>query len=83
MPDKLSERDLIAELQKQAPAAGLNVHANAQHGLSGEAERIGAKWWLGGRNVTYHMSCNLTEADRTVHFREDVVERSWASRRRH
>lgn len=77
MPNDLSERDLIAELQQHTAAAGLKVQTDAQHGLTGEAEKIGAKWWLGGRKVTYRMSCNLTESDHTVHFRESVVERSW------
>ena len=53
------------------------MRTDAQHGLTGEAEKIGAKWWLGGRKVAYHMSCRLTEADHTVHFRESIVERSW------
>lgn len=77
MTDILSERALVAELQKQTSALGLNVHADAGQGLRGEAEKIGAKWWLGGRKVAYRMSCRPTEADHTVHFREAVVERSW------
>lgn len=77
MPDTLSERDLIAELRKQTAGLGLSVNGNAPHGLSGEAETIAAKWWLGGRKVAYRASCRLTESDHTVHFREAVVERSW------
>jgi hypothetical protein len=77
MSNNVSERDLIAELQKQTATAGLNVRADAQHGLMGEAEQIRAKWWFGGRKVTYRMSCRLTESDHTVNFREAVVERSW------
>ena len=77
MTDILSERALVAELQKQTSALGLNVHADAEQGFRGEAEKIGAKWWLGGRKVAYRMSCRPTEADHTVHFREAVVERSW------
>jgi len=77
MPDIRSKHDLVAELQKQTSALGLNVHADAEQGLRGEAEKIGAKWWLGGRKVAYSMSCRPTEADHTVHFREAVVERSW------
>jgi hypothetical protein len=72
-----SERDLAAELQRQGTAAGLTVRADTAHDVSGERENIGAKWWLGGRKVIYRMSCHLTEADHTVHFREAVVERSW------
>lgn len=77
MPDTLSEGDLIAELQRQTAGCGLKVREDAQHGLSGEAEKIRAKWWLGGRKVAYRMSCRLTEGDHTVHFREAVVEHSW------
>lgn len=76
MPGVVSEHDLVAELQRKVSAAGLTVHANT-HDLSGEGERIQAKWWLGARKVLYRMSCRLNEADHTVHFREAVVERSW------
>lgn len=77
MPNILSERDLVAELQKQTAGLGLTVREDGHHGLSGEAEKIGAKWWLGGRKVAYHMSCRLTEPDHVAHFREAVVERTW------
>src|SRR4029077_2853805 len=77
MPNILSERDLIAELQKQTAGLGLTVREDGQHGLSGQAEKIRAKWWLGGRKVDYRMSCRLTEPDHIAHFREAVVERSW------
>lgn len=72
-----NERDLAAELRRQAADAGLTMRAESEHDVSGETESIAAKWWLGGRKVTYRMSCHLTEADHTVHFREAVVERSW------
>ena len=77
MRNILSERDLIAELQKQTAGLGLTVREDGQHGLSGQAEKIRAKWWLGGRKVDYRMSCRLTEPDHIAHFREAVVERSW------
>lgn len=77
MGNVASERDLVAELGRQIVAAGLTVHVNTGHEVSGETESIAAKWWLGGRKVAYRMSCHLTEADHTVHFREAVVERSW------
>ncbi len=60
MPNILSERDLVAELQKQTAGFGLTVREDGQHGLSGQAEKIRAKWWLGGRKVDYRMSCRLT-----------------------
>lgn len=69
--------DLRDELGKQATNLGLKVHDGAGHELAGEAESIRAKWWFGGRKVNYKMSCRLSEADRTVNFREAVVERSW------
>jgi hypothetical protein len=77
MPDVLTERDLVAELQRQAEAVGCRVRVDASHRLTGEAESIRAKWWLGGRKVTYRMSCRLDEAVHAVHFREAVTERSW------
>ena len=76
MPNILTQRDLIAELRKQIAALGLNVLEDNQE-LSGEAESIRAKWWFGGRKVSYRMSCRPRESDHTVDFREAVVERSW------
>lgn len=77
MSQILAKRDLLAELEKTSTALGLGVHDDAGDGCNGEVESIRAKWWFGGRKVTYHMSCRLTEADHTVHFREAAVERSW------
>ena len=77
MSNILSEPDLVAELEKQTAGLGLNLRADAPHGLNGEVESIRAKWWLGGRKVAYRMSCRLTETDHTVHFREAVIERNW------
>ena len=77
MAEFQSKRDLIADLQKQAVALGLTVHADGEKELSGEMETIKAKWWLGGRKVAYRMSCKPTEQDHTIHFREVVVERNW------
>ena len=77
MPGILSSNDLLAELKKQAAIFGLSVRDGADRELLGEVESIGAKWWLGGRKVTYRMTCRLAEAERTLHFREAVVERSW------
>jgi hypothetical protein len=77
MPGILSATDLQAELRKQTAALGLKIRDGAHQELAGDAEFIGAKWWLGGRKVNYRMSCRLAEPDRTLHFREAVVERSW------
>jgi hypothetical protein len=77
MPDILAKRDMVAELKRKLQSLGLSVHQHAQEGFRGEGEFIRAKWWLGGRKVSYHMSCRLTESDHTIHFRESSVERSW------
>ena len=77
MPGILSAQDLLAELRKQAAILGLAVRDGAHQELLGEVESIGAKWWLGGRKVNYKMSCRLAEAERRLHFREAVVEKSW------
>lgn len=78
MSEILARRELLVDLEKKAKALGLAVHEDAgQQGCGGEIESIGAKWWFGGRKITYRMSCRLTESDRTVHFREAAVERSW------
>jgi hypothetical protein len=77
MAELLSKPNLSAELQKLAGTLGLTVQENAQKDLSGELESIRAKWWFGARKATYRMSCQLSEPDHTVHFREAVAERSW------
>jgi hypothetical protein len=77
MPDILSTQDMLTELKKQTAALGLKIRDDANQQLAGEAESIGAKWWLGGCKVTYRMSCRPTDADHTLHFREAVAERSW------
>ena len=77
MANTLSAQDLLAELRKQAAILGVTVRDSGALELAGEVESIGAKWWLGGRKVNYKMACRLAEAERTLHFREAVVERSW------
>lgn len=73
----LSTDELRATLKKLSAEHGLAVRDGANHEVAGEAEKIGAKWWFGGRKVTYRMSCRMAEPDRTVNFREVVAERSW------
>jgi hypothetical protein len=68
--------DMKAALKSILADAGLTV-SESNDTLSGTRESITSKWWLGGRKVTYRASCRLAEAERTVHFREVVVERSW------
>ena len=77
MPNILSRNDLLTQIEKQTTALGLNTHAGSDSELIGDVDKIGAKWWLGGRSVNYRMSCRLTETDHTAHFREAVVEQSW------
>jgi hypothetical protein len=77
MPNALSKRDLLARLKAQSAALGLKIRDAGDKELVGEVESIGAKWWLGGRKVSYRMSCRPSEEDHTLHFRETVAERSW------
>src|SRR5665647_3948102 len=70
MPNTQSKQDLLTELKRQTAALGLTVREDAEQGLAAEVDSIGAKWWLGGRKVTYRMSCRPTETDHTLHFRE-------------
>jgi len=76
MSDILAKQNLLAELQKTSQALGLSFRGDAE-GCQGEVESIRAKWWFGGRKVTYRMSCRLTEPDHAVHFREAAIESSW------
>ena len=68
--------DMKAELKSVLANAGLTV-TESDGALEGARETITAKWWLGGRKVTYKSSIRLSGAEHTVHFREVVVERSW------
>lgn len=45
--------------------------------VSGTLETIKAKWFLGGRKVSYRMACSVDEPSRTVRFREAAIESSW------
>ena len=68
--------DLKTELKSVLFNAGLTV-TESDGALEGARETITAKWWLGGRKVTYKSSIRLSGAEHTAHFREVVVERSW------
>jgi hypothetical protein len=68
---------LLAGLKAQAATLGLAVRDEGSDGLTGEMESIRAKWFLGGRKVSYRMSCRLAEAEHSVRFREAVVEKTW------
>ena len=75
MDPTINSTDHKARLKAALAASGIAV-ADKNGALTGEAERIVAKWWLGSRKVSYRMSCRVDEAGRAVHFREAVVERS-------
>jgi len=77
MTNDLSAADLLSALKQQLAALGVAVRDDGPLGLAGDAEKIGAKWWFGGRKVVFKTSCRLSEADRTVHYRDVVIERSW------
>ena len=77
MATALNKADMLANLKSQAAALGLSVKDEGGDGLSAEMESIGAKWFLGGRKVSYKASCRLADAEHIVHFRDMVTERSW------
>ncbi|MHB8884346.1 MAG: hypothetical protein ACYC5H_04510 [Methylovirgula sp.] len=77
MSAALTKSNLLADITAHAAALGLSVHDEGDDGLTGQAESIRAKWFLGGRKVSYHMSCRLAEAEHIVRFREMVSEATW------
>lgn len=77
VPEASSRADLARALQAELAALGLPLREEADQSLVGEAERIRARWWFGGRKTVYRMALRLAEADRTARFREVVAERSW------
>lgn len=68
--------DLKTELKSVLASEGLTV-TESDGALEGARETITAKWWLGGRKVTYKTTIRLAGTEHIVHFREAVVERSW------
>lgn len=77
MATALNKADMLANLKSQAAALGLRVNDEDGDGLSAKMESIGAKWFLGGRKVSYKASCRLADVEHIVHFRDMVTERSW------
>lgn len=73
----LTQSELLADLKAQTAALGLRVRDEGGDRLSGEMEAIRAEWFLGSRKVAYRMSCRLAEAERAVHFREAISEKTW------
>lgn len=72
-----SSSDLLARLESITTAHGVTVNSKDDRALRGTQETIKSKWFLGGRKVTYRMSCELDDGSRTVRFREAVAESSW------
>ena len=77
MSPALGRSDLLSRLTSTLRSLGLTANATGPDGLAGETESIRAKWFLGGRKVSYKMSCHLVEAEHCARFREMVAERSW------
>jgi hypothetical protein len=73
----LLKSELLASLRAQAMTLGLIAYEQGEDSLIGEKDSIRSKWFLGGRKVSYRMSCRLDEAAHTVLFRESVTEKSW------
>lgn len=77
MPQPLDKSTLLAALSARASALGLVVRQDPDGTLRGEKVAIKARWLLGGNRSTYSFSCRLDEAERTVTFRESVLDTSW------
>lgn len=77
MSATLSHADLLAALKSHASALGLVTRDEGQDGFTGEAESIRAKWFLGGRKVSYRVSCRLADVERHARFREAFSEKTW------
>ena len=77
MVDLLSGTALIDRLTATAAAHDVKASSGDARTLKGTQEAIKSKWFLGGRKVTYRMSCEVDDAARTVRFRESSVDSSW------
>jgi hypothetical protein len=73
----LGKSDLLAGLKSAVTALDLGVHDAGDDGLTGERDAIRTKWFLGGRKLSYRMSCRAAEAERVLHFREMIKETWW------
>jgi hypothetical protein len=73
----LAKSQLLASLRAQAMTFGLIPFEQGGDTLIGEMDSIRSKWFLGGRKVSYRMSCRLDESACIVFFRESVSEQSW------
>jgi len=72
----LSKVDLQSRLSALASSHDVPLTAD-RDALAGRLELNLGKWFLGGRKLTYAMSCRLDEADHALVFRESATESSW------
>jgi hypothetical protein len=77
MPAVLSKDELLTALKRAARDHGMHCHPVDLESLRAELESTRARWILGGRKVTYYLSCRLDEPSRTMRFRETVAEETW------
>ncbi len=77
MPAPLPKEALIDVLKRAARAHGMHCHRVDHEGLRAELETTSARWFFGGRTVTYHVGCRLDEATHTVRFREAITDETW------
>ena len=76
MQPTLSPEALVTRLDAAARQCDL-VPAMAGDEWSAKGEKIGAKWMLGGRKVTYRVTCRLDEPSQTARVRDSIAESSW------
>ena len=76
MHPTLAKEAIVARLDAAARQHDL-VPAMAENEWSAKGEAIRSKWILGGRKVTYRVSCRLDEAARTARLRDSIAESSW------
>ena len=69
--------ELRSLLKQTARAHGLHCTPTEHGWMQAELETTLARWYFGGRNVTYYVGCRLDEDNRTVRFREVVKESTW------
>ena len=72
-----TKSDMWLRLSEVAAAQGLSVTPRGPDTFRGDRIAIQSKWILGVHRVKQRVSCRLSEADRTVAFREAVTETTW------
>ncbi len=77
MSDALLRSELAVRLTALATNQGVANAATSGSTISGQHDAIAAKWFLGGRKVTYRFSITLDEGTQQARFRESSSESSW------